>query len=93
VPPSTKPDLVSVDGGTAPQSCKPTDANCEEANVDIDIAAPLIYPQRVVNYQVDDQYYGPREYTFNYFNTFLDALDGSYCNYTAFGITGDSSGA
>ena len=26
------------------------------------------------------------------FNSFLDALDGSYCNYTAEGITGDSPG-
>lgn len=27
-----------------------------------------------------------------FLNTFLDALDGSYCNYTAYGITGDSPG-
>lgn len=27
-----------------------------------------------------------------YLNTFLDSIDGSYCNYTAFGITGDSPG-
>jgi tripeptidyl-peptidase-1 len=26
------------------------------------------------------------------FNTFLDALDGSYCNYTAYNITGNSPG-
>jgi tripeptidyl-peptidase-1 len=26
------------------------------------------------------------------FNTFLDALDGSYCTYTAYGITGDTPG-
>ena len=73
-------------------SCSPSDANCGEANVDNDIAISLVYPQRVVNYQVDDQYYGAKEYTYNYFNTFLDALDGSYCNYTAYGITGDSPG-
>jgi tripeptidyl-peptidase I len=92
VPSKTQPKLVSVDGGKAPQSCELSDANCGEADVDIQIAIPLIYPQRVINYQVDDQYYGPREYTYNYFNTFLDALDGSYCNYTAYNITGDSPG-
>ena len=37
----------------------------------------LIYPQQVTLYQVDDQYYEPREVaTTNLFNTFLDALDG-----------------
>ena len=25
-----------------------------------------------------------------FLNTFLDALDGSYCDYRAYGITGDS---
>lgn len=50
----------------------------------------LIYPQKVTLYQVDDQIYSPEEVaTTNLFNTFLDALDGSYCNYTAYGETGD----
>lgn len=50
----------------------------------------LIYPQTVTLYQVDDQIYEPEEVaTTNLFNTFLDALDGSYCNYTAYGETGD----
>lgn len=44
-------------------------------------------------YQVDDQHYSPAEVAVdNTFNTFLDALDGSYCNYTAYGITGNSPG-
>ncbi|KAF4963087.1 hypothetical protein F66182_18143, partial [Fusarium sp. NRRL 66182] len=50
----------------------------------------LIYPQEVVLYQVDDQLYEPAEVaTTNLFNTFLDALDGSYCTYSAYGETGD----
>lgn len=51
------------------------------------------YPQSVILYQVDDSYYAPREIALvNTFNTFLDALDGSYCTYSAYGITGDSPG-
>lgn len=51
----------------------------------------MVYPQSVVVYQVDDENYAVAEYVkANTFNTFLDALDGSYCNYTAYGITGDS---
>ena len=47
----------------------------------------------MINYQVDDAYYAPKEVALdNTFNTFLDALDGSYCTYTAYGITGDSPG-
>ena len=42
-------------------------------------------------YQTDDDIYEPIEVVkANVFNTFLDALDGSYCNYTAFGETGDN---
>lgn len=40
-------------------------------------------------YQVDDFV---EAFTDGGFNTFLDALDGSYCTYTAYGITGDSPG-
>lgn len=40
-------------------------------------------------YQVDDFV---EAFTDGGFNTFLDALDGSYCTYTADGITGDSPG-
>ena len=27
-----------------------------------------------------------------FLNTFLDSIDGSYCNYSAYGITGDTPG-
>ena len=44
---------------------------------------PIVYPQNVTMYQTDDRYWA------NYseflhggsFNTFLDAIDGSYCTY------------
>ncbi|KAJ5232473.1 Aorsin [Penicillium chermesinum] len=64
--------------------------NGGEADIDIDMAYSLIYPQTVTLYQVDDQIYEPKEIaTTNLFNTFLDALDGSYCTYSAYGETGD----
>ncbi|CAG7929585.1 unnamed protein product [Penicillium olsonii] len=65
--------------------------NGGESNIDIDMAYALIYPQSVTLYQVDDQIYEPIEVeTTNLFNTFLDALDGSYCTYSAFGETGNN---
>ncbi|KAJ5787152.1 Peptidase S8/S53 subtilisin/kexin/sedolisin [Penicillium paradoxum] len=65
--------------------------NTGESDIDIDMAYALIYPQTVTLYQVDDQIYEPEEVaTTNLFNTFLDALDGSYCTYSAFGETGDN---
>jgi len=90
IPQGTRPTLHSIDGGVAPVAA--TDPNNGgEADVDLAITMSLIYPQSVVLYQVDDAYYAPEEVAFdNTFNTFLDALDGSYCNYSAYGITGDS---
>jgi len=92
VPPDTSPKVLSVDGGEAPVPI--TDPGVGgEADLDIDIVTALLYPQSVVVYQVDDANYAPKEVAVdNTFNTFLDALDGSYCNYTAYGITGDSPG-
>lgn len=44
-------------------------------------------------YQVDDlpNSSGSTNVT-GFLNTFLDSIDGSYCNYSAYGITGDSPG-
>ncbi|KAJ5133905.1 Aorsin [Penicillium atrosanguineum] len=64
--------------------------NTGESDIDIDMAFALIHPQTVTLYQVDDQLYEPAEVaTTNLFNTFLDALDGSYCTYEAYGEKGD----
>jgi tripeptidyl-peptidase-1 len=57
--------------------------------LDLVVAYPIIYPQNVRLYNVDDLYWEVNT-TQGYFNTFLDTLDGSYCNRTAFNITGDS---
>lgn len=92
VPSNTAPKVISVDGGTAPVA--PGDArNGGESDIDIDLAISLIYPQSVTVYQVDDlpTSSGEREYA-GFLNTFFDSIDGSYCDYSAFGVTGDSPG-
>lgn len=89
VPQGTYPIPALIDGAeySMPQNSTQVGG---EADIDIDMATSLIYPQKVTLYQVDDQIYEPEEIaTTNLFNTFLDALDGSYCNYTAYGETGD----
>ena len=92
VPQGTRPTLDSIDGGYAPYPVNSSDVG-GEADVDLDIGISLVYPQSVIVYQVDDGIYAPQEVALeNTFNTFLDALDGSYCNYSAFGVTGDSPG-
>jgi tripeptidyl-peptidase-1 len=58
--------------------------------LDITVAFPIVYPQNVRIYNVDDLNWQTNFSSTGSFNTFLDALDGSYCNRTAFNITGDS---
>ncbi|KAK5708507.1 hypothetical protein LTR17_020638 [Elasticomyces elasticus] len=90
VPQGTRPTLQSVDGGNAPYPINDSNVG-READLDLDIGIALVYPQSVVVYQVDDAIYAPQEVALdNTFNTFLDSLDGSYCDYSAYGITGDS---
>ncbi|KAK4897639.1 hypothetical protein LTR27_004785 [Elasticomyces elasticus] len=90
VPQGTRPTLQSVDGGNAPYPSNDSNVG-GEADLDLDIGIALVHPQSVVVYQVDDAIYAPQEVVLdNTFNTFLDSLDGSYCDYSAYGITGDS---
>ncbi|TGO32531.1 hypothetical protein BHYA_0309g00090 [Botrytis hyacinthi] len=89
VPQGTYPIPALIDGAnfSVPASSALNDG---ESDIDIDMAFALIHPQTVTLYQVDDQIYEPQEVaTTNLFNTFLDALDGSYCSYSAYGETGD----
>lgn len=71
VPKGTAPTVRNIDGvnGTA----GPFESG-EETMLDFDIAVPIIYPQStelwIAPVQKDD-----------IFNTFLDAVDGSYCSY------------
>lgn len=60
-----------------------------EAPLDFDASQPLIYPQKLVLFQEDDEYYESTGNFNGFWNTFLDAIDGSYCTYSAFGETGD----
>ncbi|KAH8883530.1 alkaline serine protease [Thozetella sp. PMI_491] len=65
-----------------------------EAALDVQAVWPLIWPQKVVMYQNDDQYIERSQTEANspykgFYNTFFDAIDGSYCTYSAFGETGD----
>jgi len=60
-----------------------------EAPLDFDSTQPLIYPQKLVLFQEDDEYYESTGGTDGFWNTFLDAIDGSYCTYSAYGETGD----
>ncbi|KAI0481386.1 Pro-kumamolisin, activation domain-containing protein [Xylariaceae sp. FL0804] len=90
VRPGTVPQVDSVDGGTAPVPVNDSRVGGESI-IDIDLAQSLIYPQTITLYQVDDLPNSSGETDkAGFLNTFLDAVDGSYCNYTAYGITGDS---
>ncbi|CAI7628600.1 unnamed protein product [Penicillium pancosmium] len=90
VPQGTYPIPALIDGANFSVPSY-SSLNTGESNIDIDLAYSLIYPQSVTLYQVDDQLYEPEEVaTTNLFNTFLDALDGSYCTYSAYGETGNN---
>ena len=89
VPQGTYPIPALIDGA---QFGVPANSslNTGESDIDIDMAYSLIYPQTVTLYQTDDQIYSVEDLaTTNLFNTFLDALDGSYCTYSAYGETGN----
>jgi len=61
-----------------------------ESTLDFELAYPLVWPQQIKLFQTDDQ---PTEanYTYDGFlNNFFDAIDGSYCTYSAFNETGNS---
>lgn len=85
VPQGTEPTLDSIDGGHAPVE-PGSEFNTGESDIDFDISYSLIYPQSIELYQVDDDI---EAFEDGGFNTLLDALDGSYCTYTAYGETGD----
>lgn len=69
-----RPTLESIDGGVLINYNQSFDTN-GEADLDLQIAMSLIYPQTVTLYQVGDLIEGAS------FNNFLDAVDGSYCTF------------
>ncbi|KAJ5645872.1 hypothetical protein N7490_002244 [Penicillium lividum] len=77
IPIGTHPTLKGVDGGEAPTSLLNAGP---ESDLDFQISYPIIWPQNSILFQTDDMVY-ESNYTFKGFlNTFLDAIDGSYCN-------------
>jgi tripeptidyl-peptidase-1 len=69
-----RPILESIDGGVLLKVNQSFDTN-GEADLDIQIAMPLIWPIKPTLYQVGDPEQGAS------FNNFLDAIDGSYCTF------------
>ena len=88
IPQGTHPIPAFIDGAKAPVAVKNAGG---ESDLDFMLTYPLIYPQSITLYQTDDRHYAtdPNSTSSGGFNTFLDALDGSYCTYSAFGETGD----
>jgi len=81
IPQGTHPKLEAVDGAVAPAPA----ANGDESLLDFQLAYPIVYPQTIVLFQTDDPVV-EANYNYNGFlNNFLDAIDGSYCSYSAFG--------
>jgi len=94
VPNGTAPIPAFIDGAQAPVAVDdPT--NTGESDIDLDMAYSLIYPQIVTLYQTDDAPQAALSVNgslLGFLNTFLDALDGSYCNYAYQRLSGDSPG-
>jgi tripeptidyl-peptidase-1 len=59
--------------------------------LDLDIAYSIIYPQTINYIPVDDMYYQTNYYYKGFGDTLLDALDGSFCTYSAFGQKGNNN--
>ncbi|KAF7959745.1 hypothetical protein EAE96_001354 [Botrytis aclada] len=86
IPKGTHPIPNFVDGAVAPVS---VEEGGGESMLDFELAYPLVYPQKLVLYQTDDINYATENPTVGAFNVFLDAIDGSYCTYSAYGETGN----
>lgn len=91
IPNGTHPIAANIDGGQ--QSANSIYYAGTEVELDLTIAYPIVYPQKIVEYQVDDFVWQsglppPQDFVQG-FDTFLDALDGSFCNFTAFNQTGN----
>lgn len=78
IPQGTRPQNLSIDLATWHYNESDTSISIPaEGDLDLEVAYPIIYPQNITVFQVDDEYY--HLYTVSYrglFNTFLDAIDG-----------------
>ncbi|KAK3689148.1 Pro-kumamolisin, activation domain-containing protein [Podospora appendiculata] len=92
IPRGTHPELRSINGALGPTTVI-SDAGTE-ADLDFQVVTPLIWPQRSVLWQTDDEWYqremmqAQTKYN-GFFNTLFDAIDGSYCTFSAYGATGN----
>ena len=82
IPAGTHPTLQAIDGAVAPIDVAHAGP---ESDLDFQIAYPIIWPQNSILFQTDDMVYENNYAFVGFLNNFLDAIDGSYCNYTAFG--------
>lgn len=76
IPKGTHPIAANIDGGQ--QATKDPYYAGGEVSLDLQLAYPIVYPQTITDYEVDDFIVQANQndtYTFG-FNTFLDALDG-----------------
>lgn len=92
IPNGTYPTEKNIDGAFG--AAKNISQAGVESDLDFEAAQPLIWPQRTILFQTDDEFYELNETATNtpikgFWNTFYDALDGSYCTYSAFGETGN----
>ncbi|KAF7172400.1 hypothetical protein CNMCM6106_006590 [Aspergillus hiratsukae] len=77
IPQGTHPILKAVDGATAPTSVSNAGP---ESDLDFQISYPIIWPQNSILFQTDDPVYQANYNFTGFLNTFLDAIDGSYCS-------------
>lgn len=97
IPNGTYPEERLVDGAIgAVEDVPGYDESVAGVESDLDFmsAWPLIWPQKTVLFQADDEYVEVNETQtgtpyWGFYNTFFDAIDGSYCSYSAYGETGN----
>lgn len=85
IPRTTGPKVDLIDFGDTPPN--PLYA-VGEAALDFDMAIPIVYPQQTELYQTFSNF-NPVNGTTGFFNQFLDAVDGAYCNTNSHGEKGD----
>jgi len=77
IPQNTHPNVSFIDQAL-PTASNPYAAG--EFSLDVELAYPIVYPQKITLFPTDDTYYVENSsYDSGLFNTFLDALDGVIC--------------
>lgn len=91
IPNGTHPKDNDIDGAVAVTRNASLDGG--EVMLDLQLAYPIVYPQTITVWDEEDlNYQGLGNISFvGGFNQWLDAIDGSYCTYRAYGETGDDT--